>query len=134
MASIIATVKLSPGEVGYFDDLTRIHLTLGQPRASVYDYMNTTKLLKSVRSKTLILESGTLNPVQKIEPIVKPIVKPIVVEEMIDPVIEPTIDPVTEPVVDIAKEVIEEMAVEENIEEVVVEEKAAKKKVSKKKK
>lgn len=130
MASIIATVKLSPGEVGYFDDLTRIHLTLGQPRASVYDYMNTTKLLKSVRSKTLILESGTLNPVQKI----KPIVKPIVVEEIIDPVIEPTIDPVTEPVVDITKEVIEEMAVEENIEEVVVEEKAAKKKVSKKKK
>lgn len=62
MANLIAIVKLAPGEVGYYDELTRTHLTLGRPSANIYDYMNTSRLRRSVMSKTLMLVAGSLNP------------------------------------------------------------------------
>lgn len=57
---IIATIRLAPGEVGYYDELTKIYLTMSQPKANIYAYMNTSNILRSIRAKTIILVSGSL--------------------------------------------------------------------------
>src|SRR5690606_7590404 len=59
---LLGTIRLAPGEVGYFDELTRIHLTIARPTAHIYAGMNTTNIKKSVRSGGLLLVSGTLEP------------------------------------------------------------------------
>lgn len=63
----IAIIKLARGEVGFFDDLTRIHLTLSRPSADVYDYMNTAKLRRAVSGKVIDLVAGSLMPTSKKE-------------------------------------------------------------------
>lgn len=63
----IAKVKLSPGEVGFFDELTRIHLTIANPEAVVYKDMNTENIKVSVASGRLILTGGTLTPEDEVK-------------------------------------------------------------------
>jgi len=58
----IAELRLAPGQVGFYDELTNIHLTLTRPFASVYQGMNTSRLQQSVNSGRLILVSGSLRP------------------------------------------------------------------------
>lgn len=58
----IAELRLAPGQVGFYDELTNIHLTLTSPFASVYQGMNTSRLQQSVNSGRLILVSGSLKP------------------------------------------------------------------------
>lgn len=58
----IAELRLAPGQVGFYDELTNIHLTLTSPFASVYQGMNTSRLQQSVNSGRLILISGSLKP------------------------------------------------------------------------
>lgn len=65
MQTAIAIVRLAPGQVGYYDELSRVHLTMSRPKATIYDYMNTSAILRSIKNRTLILDSGTLNPVFK---------------------------------------------------------------------
>lgn len=116
MSRLIAKIKLAKGEVGYFDELTRIHLTLGRPTANIYDYMNTSRLRRSVTSKVLILTAGSLNPISNLvanEEIVIP------VETFVETV--PTIIPNTAPI-------IETERIESQKVEVVAEEKKATKK------
>lgn len=60
MSKRIATIKLAPGNVGFFDELTRIHLTLSSPMAEVFEGMNTTNLKKGVRYKTIEVIDGSL--------------------------------------------------------------------------
>lgn len=120
MSRLIAKIKLAKGEVGYFDELTRIHLTLGRPTANVYDYMNASRLRRSVTSKVLILTAGSLNPISNLvadEEIVAP------VETFVETV--PTIIPNTAPIIETER--IESQKVEV-VEEVVAEEKKATKK------
>lgn len=120
MSRLIAKIKLAKGEVGYFDELTRIHLTLGRPTANIYDYMNTSRLRRSVTSKVLILTAGSLNPISNLvanEEIVIP------VETFVETV--PTIIPNTAPIIETER--IESQKVEV-VEEVVAEEKKATKK------
>lgn len=56
----IARIKLNPGQGGYFDPITRIHLTHGDPIKVVYAGMNTTGLKAAVRSKRISIISGSL--------------------------------------------------------------------------
>ena len=62
MRTKIAEVRLAPGQVGFYDDLTNIHLTLTKPYANVYQGMNTSGLQRSVNSKRLLLTWGSLRP------------------------------------------------------------------------
>lgn len=66
MAQVIGIVKLAPGEVGFYDELSKIHLTMSRPKANVYDYMNTAKLVRAVRGKVLMLVAGSLNATRSI--------------------------------------------------------------------
>lgn len=57
---VIAVVRLSRGEVGYYDELSRIHLTISSPQRDILAGTNCTKLRKSVKSGRLKLLSGSL--------------------------------------------------------------------------
>ena len=56
----IALIRLQAGQGGYYDELSRIHLTLGSPEAPVYAGTNCTQLRRSVRAGRLKLVSGSL--------------------------------------------------------------------------
>lgn len=60
MKKVIARVKLNPGQGGYFDPITRIHLTHGDPERDIYAGMNTEGIRAAVRSKRISLVSGSL--------------------------------------------------------------------------
>lgn len=60
MKQVIARIKLNPGQGGFFDPVTRIHLTHGDPVKDVYAGMNTEGLKAAVRSKRISLISGSL--------------------------------------------------------------------------
>lgn len=60
MSNVIGRVRLSKGRVGYFDELTRIHLTISRPEAPVYAGMNTANLKRAVRGGVLRLVAGSL--------------------------------------------------------------------------
>ncbi len=57
---VIAEIRLAPGEVGYYDDYSRIYLSTAKPVAKIYAGMNTTQIRKSIRSGRLRLVSGSL--------------------------------------------------------------------------
>lgn len=78
----IAVVRLAPGQVGFYDDLTRIHLTIAKPVEAVYSHMNTEKLKRAVAYRRIILVSGTLDPETNIENSIK--INEPVVNRMVD--------------------------------------------------
>lgn len=136
MTNVIATVRLAQGRVGFFDELTRIHLTISRPEAYITSNMNTANIKRAVHQKTLRLVSGSLEP--EVASVVeltngKPVVKEeavkapkvVVPQEVVE-----TTAPVAEEVVEAVEEVKEVEAKE--AEEVV--EKPAKKAPAKKKK
>ena len=70
---IIAEIRLAPGEVGYYDDYSRVYLSTTKPVAKIYAGMNTTQIRKSIRSGRLRLISGSLfGPAPAVEPKVEP--------------------------------------------------------------
>lgn len=135
MATVIAEIRLAPGEVGYYDDYSRIYLNASRPTAKIYAGMNTVQIRKSIRSGRLRLVSGSLNVAPKTEE--KPAVKkeapakPVKLAQE-EPVVEIKAEPVAEPVVE--ETVVEEPVVTEPVaEEVASEEPAAKPKRRRKK-
>ena len=60
MTKVIARVRLNPGKGGYFDPISRIHLTHGEPEKDVLSSMNVTNLRQAVRNKTISLVTGSL--------------------------------------------------------------------------
>ena len=56
----MAVIKLARGQVGYYDELSRIHLTIGNPTATVYTGTNVAQIRRSISSGRLILVSGSL--------------------------------------------------------------------------
>ena len=62
MANLIARVKLAPGEIGYYDQLSNVHLTLSNPIGEVYDDCNYSRIKKAIANNQLILIEGTLAP------------------------------------------------------------------------
>ena len=57
---IIATIHLAPGRVGFYDPLSRIHLTLSHPEAYVYSGTNCASLRRNVKSGIIRILEGTL--------------------------------------------------------------------------
>ena len=138
---IIATIRLAQGEGGYYDELSRIHLTAGNPQRDVYAGTNCTQIRRSVKSGRLRLLFGSLGEEKKIdlsrkgnrftapEAPVAPVVAPVAA-----PVVEPETPVVEAPVVEEAPAFVEESGateiesvkpVEEAPAEEVVEEAAA---------
>jgi len=120
MRDVVATIRLAPGEVGFYDEYTRIHLTYAKPEAFVFAGMNVTQIRNSVRSGRLLLKSGTLGagakpvPVATPEPEVIPVVEEVVV--IPEPIVVP--EPIVEEIIEetpIAEEVIEEIQAEEEV-------------------
>lgn len=83
---ILGIVRLAPGQVGYFDDLTRIHLTLANPEKPVIAGMNTTNLRRAVGNGSLKLVSGSLT----VEPAAQ---APAVAQATTPPPAEPAFTP-----------------------------------------
>lgn len=102
---VIATVRLAPGQVGFYDDLTRIHLTIQNPEKHVLSGHNTTNLKTAVRSKRLLLLNGSLDASETVAPAAVP--APVKAPEPapVAPVAETVVtETVTIPVKDIAKQ------------------------------
>lgn len=118
MSKQIAIVALGPGKVGFYDPLTRIHLTLSNPRANITDDMNLKQIRKSIASGTLKVVYGNLPPVKKAEQSVVKTIKKLtpktpveeealaeVKEEVVIPTEEVTAAPENDqPVVDVPAE------------------------------
>lgn len=159
---VIAQVKLNPGKGGYFDPISRIHLTHGNPFADVYAGTNTTGLKQAVYNKRISLISGSLGVIEppfklvkgkdgrmvlvpnkpnKVEEVKEQpkkeetkIETPASVEEVKveEPVVEEIVPEVEETAEEIKEEIVEEAS--EEVEEAKEEEPTKKKKNKKKKK
>lgn len=68
MAKAIAVVKLAPGVIGYYDELSGLYLNMISPIGEVYDDMNYSKIKRAIMDRTLELVSGTLVPVSGFNP------------------------------------------------------------------
>lgn len=142
--TIIAQVKLASGEVGYYDDYSRLYLTISNPIGVIYSGMNLTQIKHSVKSGRLKLISGSLygettKPVKVETPVKTEPVKPVeelkkeesVQEEVkpVEEVAEPT--PVVEEEVSVTPEVTEKVT--ENVTEIEASEEEVKPKRTRKK-
>nr|DAV25230.1 MAG TPA: hypothetical protein [Caudoviricetes sp.] len=56
----IAVVTLAPGQVGFYDDLSGIHLSLTNTEASITEGMNTAGLVNAVKAGKITVVSGSL--------------------------------------------------------------------------
>lgn len=92
MATVIAEIRLAPGEVGYYDDYSRIYLNSARPTAKIYAGMNTTQIRRSIRSGRLRIISGSLE-VPQLKQAEKPAPKTEAKKEA-----KPEVKPVNEPV------------------------------------
>ena len=68
MAKAIAVVKLAPGVIGYYDELSGLYLNMISPIGEVYDDMNYSKIKRAIMDRTLELVAGTLVPVAGFNP------------------------------------------------------------------
>ena len=66
----IAKIRLASGEVGYYDDYSRIYLSVANPEAYIYPGTNLFQIKRSIKSGRLRLIEGSLS-----EPVVE---KPVV--------------------------------------------------------
>lgn len=76
----IATIKLAPGEAGYYDEYSRIYLSSTRPDAVIYSGTNCTQIKRSIKSGRLRLVSGGFD-----KPVTEPIIEeqtPIVTEKV----------------------------------------------------
>ena len=115
---IIAEIRLSNGEVGWYDEYTRIYLTIMNPTAYVYAGMNLTQIKRSLASGRIRLVKGSLVKPEPVKPETSVETAPVEVPEKQEkPVVEEA------PVIE---ETVIEAPVEEKIEEApIVEEPAA---------
>ena len=67
MSKAIASIRLAPGRCGYFDEKTRIHLTLAQPVGTVFDYMDFSDVKQAVKDGVLILTCGSFKVEEEVE-------------------------------------------------------------------
>lgn len=136
MKEPIARIALAPGQVGYYDEYSRIHLTIGAPEATIYSGTNCAQIRRSIKSGRIRLLSGSLgapvapfriidtpsgkkivsNVKKELEPVVTEI-KPEIIPETTS-VVEEKTEAIPEPVNKTASEVIKEEPV---TEEAVVE-------------
>ena len=137
---IIATIRLAQGEGGYYDELSRIHLTAGNPQRDIYAGTNCTQLRRSVKSGRLRLLFGSLGEEKKID-LSRKGNRFTAPEAPVAPVVAPEAAPVVEPEAPVVEEApafveesgateieavkpAEEAPTEEVVEEAAVEEAA----------
>lgn len=138
---IIAEVKLASGEVGYYDDYSKLYLTINKPYGVIYSGTNLTQIKRSIKSGRLKLISGKLfdadkKPVVEVTPEVKP-EEPVKNEDHEEKPVQEEIAPVenTEVVEEVKEEIPAEVTEVENevnevnevVNEVTEEEKPVKK-------
>jgi hypothetical protein len=87
MKKVIATLKLAPGSVGYFDPVSNVYLTIDKNRKDVYEGTDCTELRAAFKRGgcPFVIESGSI---EEQEAIVEDIPAPV--EEV--PKAEVTID------------------------------------------
>lgn len=122
----IAVVRLAPGKVAYYDDYTKIHLTLSNPTATIYDNMNLKRIKNSVKFNVLQVVVGSLNtdvtevPVEVEKP--KIFTAPVI-EKTIDETIhedvkdDAPVTEITETPIEVESDKHEEVIAEEIVEE-----------------
>ena len=114
----IATIKLAPGEAGYYDEYSRIYLSSTRPDAVIYSGTNCTQIKRSIKSGRLRLVSGGFD-----KPVTEPVVEqqtPVVTEEVKEVSVQEEEVKTEEEVAPTI--VVEEQAPEEIKEEVPVQE------------
>lgn len=92
----IAVIALAPGEIGYYDDYSRIYLSNESPKAVIYAGTNLFQIRKSIASGRLRLVQGSLSgeidaentKTVEVKPVITP--EPIKEEVKIEP--EPTVE------------------------------------------
>lgn len=57
----IAKIRLASGEVGYYDDYSRIYLSVASPEAYIYPGTNLFQIKRSIKSGRLRLIEGSLS-------------------------------------------------------------------------
>ena len=96
----IAVIALAPGEIGYYDDYSRIYLSNESPKAVIYAGTNLFQIRKSIASGRLRLVQGSLSGEIDAENTKTVEVKPVITPEPIKE--EVKIEP--EPIVEASKE------------------------------
>ena len=137
MKEPIARIALAPGQVGYYDEYSRIHLTVGAPEATIYSGTNCAQIRRSIKSGRIRLLSGSLgapvapfriintpsgrkivsNAKKELEPVVAEIKQQVMPETM--SVVEEKTEIVPEPVNEAAPEATTEEPITETVEEAV---------------
>ncbi len=122
---IIAEIKLSNGEVGWYDEYTRIYLTIMNPTAYVYAGMNLTQIKRSLASGRIRLVKGSLVKPEPVVPAVPAETAPVETQKKEDaPEVE--VPPVIEETAPVIEEVVVEAPKEKKVEEAsIVEEPVA---------
>jgi hypothetical protein len=64
---VIAVVRLALGEIGYYDDLSRTHITVTDPQRDIFAGTNCTQLRRAVKSGRIRLLSGSLGEEKTLE-------------------------------------------------------------------
>lgn len=128
MNKVKAIIKLADGNVGFYDNLTQIHLTILSPLGRVYEGMNTTNLQRGVACNTIEVLEGSLTstPVEE-KPVVSTPMEELTPAEKVE---EEKVPEVVEPEPE-KEEIATEKKAEESEEE-VKETKTRKKRTSKK--
>ena len=96
----IAVIALAPGEIGYYDDYSRIYLSNESPKAVIYAGTNLFQIRKSIASGRLRLVQGSLSGEADAENTKTVEIKPIITPEPVKE--EVKIEP--EPIVEAPKE------------------------------
>lgn len=116
----IAVIALAPGEIGYYDDYSRIYLSNESPKAVIYAGTNLFQIRKSIASGRLRLVQGSLSgeaDVKNTKTVeVKPVITPEPVKEEVkaEPIVEvPKEEKKVEPIAETPTEVPTEEAVEQ---------------------
>jgi hypothetical protein len=60
LENIIAKVRIAPGEIGYYDEVSGVHLNQSNPIAEIKAGTNCSVLRRSVKCRRLILLEGSL--------------------------------------------------------------------------
>lgn len=77
----IAVIALAPGEIGYYDDYSRIYLSNESPKAVIYAGTNLFQIRKSIASGRLRLVQGSLSGEANAENTKTVEVKPVITPE-----------------------------------------------------
>jgi len=147
LENIIAKVRIAPGEIGYYDEVSGVHLNQSNPVAEIKAGTNCSVLRRSVKCRRLILLEGSLGRPRTLFEILHPskshqemVIAPIKEEPKVDTrkvsVLEVTKDENAAKNVEESKAKVsaaKEEVVEEAAEEKAAEEKPKKKNTRKKK-